>query len=175
MIKANIQFESQLRKEIIELAIKQYHKKYQHGKMGPDTFDCAGFVWYVYNTILGVNIFDDGIGLSKTTKIMTSRYGKLTIFDENSLKKELHLIKVGDILLFHRQSLNDSFPKPDNKYPGHCGIYLGNEKFIHASSRKKKIIITDFKKNNYWLSVLVGTKDISYSFDDIIKEKEIRI
>ena len=88
---------------------------------------------------------------------MTSKYGILTLYDTNY--KDISLIKKGDILLLHRQSLNDNEPKKDNKYPGHCGIYLGNNKFIHASGTKKKILINTFN-NKYWYNKLVASKNI---------------
>ena len=128
--------------------------------MGPDTFDCAGFAWFLYNEVFSINIFEEGIGLSTTTKIMTSKYGKLTLFNENDFNKDLSLVKLGDILFFHRQSLTDTIPTETNKYPGHCGIYLGERTFIHASRPKKKVIITNFDNNDYWLKVLVASKDI---------------
>lgn len=159
MIKANTK-ELELRHKIIELALLQWHKAYEHGKHGPDTFDCAGFVWFIYNEILNINLYENGFGLSTTTKIMTSSYGKLTLFDEHSLTKDLTLIQTGDIVFFHRQSQRGMFPKENNKYPGHCGIYLGNNKFIHCSKPKSKIVISNFKENVYWESVLVASKNV---------------
>lgn len=138
--------------------------------MGPDTFDCAGFAWFLYNEILSINIFEEGFGLSTTTKIMTSKYGKLTLFNESTFNKDISFVKLGDILFFHRQSLTDTSPTPTNKYPGHCGIYLGEQNFIHASRPKKKIIITNFNENNYWLKVLVASKDIFNSQEKILKK-----
>lgn len=151
MIKPNT-----IRDDICALALTKLNNKYVHGDFGPDTFDCAGYVWYVYNEILGIDIFDGGYGLSTTTMIMTSNYGKLTIFNND---KNIDLINRGDIVLLHRQSLNDTMPKVDNKYPGHCGIYIGNNKFIHASGTKKQILINSFY-NNYWYTKLVACKDI---------------
>lgn len=159
MIKANIN-ETELRYKIIKLALLQYHKLYVHGSNGPDTFDCAGLVWFIYNEILNINLYENGFGLSTTTKIMTSNLGKITLFEEDNMNKDLSLIKDGDIVFFHRQSLNDIIPKNDNKYPGHCGIYLGNNNFIHASRAKMKVVISDFEKNNYWKDVLVASKDV---------------
>lgn len=127
--------------------------------MGPNTFDCAGLIWYLYYSLCDINIFDAGIGLSTTTRIMTSNYGILTLFEEHHLKKDLKLIREGDVIFFHRQSLQDTKPKYDNKYPGHCGLYLGNNSFIHASRPIQQIIISNFNNNPYWLDVLVGSKN----------------
>lgn len=159
MIKTNIN-EIKLRTKIIKLALLQYNKPYEHGKNGPDTFDCAGLAWFVYNLICNINLYNEGFGLSTTTKIMTSKYGKNTLFKEDDKDKDLSLIKSGDIVFFHRQSLKDNSPTENNKYPGHCGIYLGEQKFIHASMPKQKVIISNFTKNEYWLKVLVGSKNI---------------
>lgn len=172
MIKANIN-ETELRYKIIKLALLQYHKLYVHGSNGPDTFDCAGLVWFIYNEILNINLYENGFGLSTTTKIMTSNLGKITLFEEDNMNKDLSLIKDGDIVFFHRQSLNDRIPKNDNKYPGHCGIYLGNNNFIHASRAKMKVVISNFEKNNYWKDVLVASKDV-FSGDNIQNIKQLR-
>ena len=51
-------------------------------------------------------------------------------------------------------------PKPDNKYPGHCGIYLGNKEFIHCPRSKKLVRIDNLKEGKYWISKLVGSKSI---------------
>lgn len=126
--------------------------------MGPETFDCAGLVRYLYHSLFDINIFMGGYGRSTTTKLMTTYYGRLILFKENGYK-ELTLLKRGDVLFFHRQSLSDDTPRVDNKYPGHCGIYLGENKFIHASRPKQKVIISNFNYNEYWKEVLVGSKD----------------
>ena len=159
MVKA-ITSEEILRNKIIELALNQNKKIYEHGKHGPDSFDCAGFVWYIYHEILDIDIYKDGIGKSTTTKIMTSTYGKLTLYAENILDKDFSLIKGGDILLFHRQSKESTEPKENNKYPGHCGIYLGNKTFIHAPRKKGYINIQNFDNSQYWTKKLVASKDI---------------
>ena len=159
MIKANINDEI-IRKKITKLALLQYNKQYIHGNHGPNSFDCAGLVWYIYHEVLGIDIYKEGFGLSTTTKIMTSKYGKLTLYNEEDLNKNITIIKKGDIVLFHRQSKKEDEPKPNNKYPGHCGIYLDNYNFIHCSRPKGKVVINNFKKDIYWKKVLVANKDI---------------
>ena len=159
MIKANI-IEEELRDKLIYLARLQHHKQYVHKEQGPDYFDCAGLVHYIYKELFDIDIFEDGYGLSTTTKLMTSSYGKIILFDEYSLNKDLSIVKRGDILFFHRQSKSDNMPKEDNRYPGHCGIYLGNNKFIHFTKFKGLVYISNFEKCEYWKRVLAGSKDI---------------
>lgn len=149
-----------MRAKIIKLVLRQYHKEYVHGNNGPYTFDCAGLVWFVYNEVLNINLYENGFGLSTTTKIMTNKLGRLTLFEENSLEKDLSVIKNGDIIFFHKQSLKDTEPRENNKYPGHCGIYLGENNFIHSSRKKGKVIISNVEKNKYWKDILVGSKNI---------------
>ena len=47
----------------------------------------ALFGIYIYNTIIKIDLYYQGIGLSTTTKIMTSKYGKITLYEENQIKK----------------------------------------------------------------------------------------
>lgn len=140
---------NELREKIIELALLQYHKKYAHGEKGPDTFDCAGLVKYIYKEVLGINVFEKGYGKSTTGKIMTSPKGELIEYEENSEDKDISLIEPGDVLLFHRQDKDADKTEPTNKYPGHCGIYLGDGVFIHATTREESIkrIIGEEKYN----------------------------
>lgn len=166
MINANIK-EIELREKIINLALLQHHKLYVHGCHGPDTFDCAGFVWYLYYTICNCNLYSNGFGLSTTTKIMTSRHGQLITYEESNPNKNLKIIKKGDIVFFHRQSLKDSQPQTNNKYPGHCGIYLGNNNFIHCSRIKGKVIISNFNNNEYWKKILVAVKNMFSDMEEL--------
>ncbi len=160
MIKTDIYNEKELRKYVIELALSKYGNPYVHGKQGPDEFDCAGFAWFVYKSLLDISIFYKGIGKSTTTKIMTGFYGNLRLYKEELLDKDINLIKEGDVLLFHTQSLDDDMPKEDNKYPGHCGIYLSDGQFIHATNRVGKVVVSSFEENEKWNRQLVASKDI---------------
>lgn len=149
-----------LREEIVNTSLNQIGKDYVHNTYGPNSFDCAGLVFYIYNLVMGINIFEDGIGKSTTTKVMTSKYGKLVLFDEEDLAKDLSLIKKGDVLFFHTQSLKDNEPKSNNKYPGHCGIYIGDDSFIHANSKIGHVATDNFNDNKKLYKRLVGFKNI---------------
>lgn len=148
------------RKNIVEYALLFLNKKYTWGSIGPDEFDCSGFTYYVFKKLFDLDINNDGYGEGDTTKQMTSNIGILRIIPENKVNKDddIKKIKLGDLLFFHRQSLEDNEPTIGNRYPGHVGIYLDDNKFIHASFDAKKIIISEL--DDYWKGVLVATKDI---------------
>lgn len=90
---------------------------------------------------------------------MTSDIGKITVYNENDLNKDKYLknINKGDLVFFHTKSLDDNSPTPTNNYPGHVGIYLGNNQFIHASYEKEKVVIDNLDNN--WLEILVASSD----------------
>ena len=151
---------SELREKIVEFALKQHYKAYKHGSHGPDTFDCAGFVWYVYKEIMNIDIYKDGYGESTTTKIMTSSYGSISVFNFNKLEESIRLLNKGDIVLIHRQDSLEIEPKIDNKYPGHCGIYIGNKKIIHATTVFGHVAINRLNETNCWTKKLIASKNV---------------
>ena len=117
----------ELRCKIVKLALLQHKKKYVHGSNGPKDFDCAGLVHYVYKKILGVNVYEDGIGKSTTTKIMTNNKGKLVNIKEDLENKDemIDSMQKGDIVFLHRQSLKAKRPKETNiKVNSLCNIFL---------------------------------------------------
>lgn len=162
--------EIDIRDKIITLALEQYNKPYIWGSHGPDSFDCAGLIWYIYNKILDIDLYNNGIGISTTTQMMTSYYGLLRLYNQMDSNKDLSLIKPADIIFFHNQSLDDDIPKEDNKFPGHCGIYLSDNEFIHASKKMGRIVISSFDKKEYWKRSLVASKDIVSDNKVLIKK-----
>ena len=110
---------------IISLAKQKLGKKYVWGASGnKNTYDCSSFVKFVYKK--------HGIDLPRTS-IMQSKVGKQVKRDE---------LQVGDLIFFDTS-------KQRKGYVNHVGIYLGDNKFIHASSAKKKVVITSLNKAFY--------------------------
>ena len=103
----------------IENISKQYlGNSYVWGGEDPSKgVDCSGYTKYVFNKV--------GIKIPRTA-LSQSKLGKT--IDRNHLKK-------GDLLFF----LTD---KKRGIPITHVGIYLNNNKFIHAASSKKGIIIS---------------------------------
>jgi len=109
---------------IIKNAKRYLGGKYVWGGTQPKGFDCSGYVKYLYA--------QQGIQLPRTAYAQ-SKVGKYV--SKDSLKK-------GDLLFF----LTD---KKRHIPITHVGMYIGNDKFIHAASRKKGIIISSFSKSKY--------------------------
>lgn len=135
--------------------------------------DCATFVYLLYKNYFGIDVVGDGVGKSWTGKIFTSECGNQpNLIDESvPLKQKINFIdtncKSGDILFFHRQSRADNFVSAENYYPGHCGIYLGNHKYIDSRlTTRGGISIVDIDDDNY-MQFFVGYKNIiSYLEND---------
>jgi cell wall-associated NlpC family hydrolase len=64
---------------------------------------------------------------------MQSKVGKYVKRDE---------LQKGDLIFFDTS-------KKRKGYVNHVGIYIGDNKFIHASSAKKKVVITSLEKSFY--------------------------
>jgi cell wall-associated NlpC family hydrolase len=110
---------------ITKLAKKKLGRRYVWGATGKkNTFDCSGLTTYVCKK--------NGISIPRRA-IAQSKHGKYVS------RKDL---KPGDLIFFDTS-------KRRKGYVNHVGIYLGNDKFIHASSAKKKVVITKLGKSFY--------------------------
>jgi cell wall-associated NlpC family hydrolase len=52
------------------------------------------------------------------------------------------------------------------KYPSHVGIYLGDNRFVHASSREKKVTV-DSLDTPYYVKRYIGAKRLLFEQNDI--------
>jgi cell wall-associated NlpC family hydrolase len=111
-------------KALPKLAKKHLGKRYVWGATGPYKFDCSGFTSYVCKK--------NGVCIPRTS-INQSKVGKYV--SRNNLI-------AGDLIFFDTS-------KRRKGYVNHVGIYIGNNKFIHASSAKKKVVVTSLNKPFY--------------------------
>ena len=119
---------------LISYAKKFLGKPYVWGAQGPNSFDCSGFTYYVFKNSANIT-------LPRTSKDQ-STYGT-TISKKN--------LKVGDLVFFDTSGSNSG-------NVSHVGIYIGSNQFIHASSSKGKVVISDF--NNYYTNAFVKAKRV---------------
>ena len=110
---------------MLALAKTKEGKPYVYGSFGPNSFDCSGFAYWCYKQV-NVKLKD-----SAYKQGYDSRYPQISYGD----------LKPGDLVFFN--TVNDS------DLSDHSGIYLGNYKFIHASSSAKKVVISSLKSGYY--------------------------
>lgn len=126
---------------------------YVYGGSTLKGFDCSGFVKYVYakfNITIPRTTYTQ-IKLGKSVNMNDIKEYDLIFFDTRSKEKLTVANTIDDkTLAFEDIIINESdVSKSDLKLkptePTHVGIYIGEGKFIHASSSKKKIVIEDIK------------------------------
>lgn len=105
---------------LIEYSYKHLGKPYVWAASGPNAFDCSGFTSYVFGKF--------GYSLPHYTGEQVTM-GKSV--SRNSLK-------AGDLVFFDTTGSNS-----------HVGIYIGSGKFIHASSGRKKVMVSDLDESYY--------------------------
>ena len=105
--------------QVISMAKSLLGKPYVWGAEGPSSFDCSGFTYYIFKNAAGIT-------LPRTSKEQ-STYG--TYVSRSNMQP-------GDLLFFDTNGNNDGDVS-------HVGIYLGNNQFIHSSSAKGKVIISE--------------------------------
>lgn len=127
---------------LIQVAKKYLGAPYKFGGNSTKTgIDCSAYVKKVYS------FFD--VSLPRTARDI---FKKGDWVKKNSLEK-------GDLVFFRTYA----------HFPSHVGIYIGDNKFIHASSASKKVTITNFNKN-YYQKRYIGAKRIPIKgafFDNI--------
>lgn len=118
-----------LKEKVVVLAKKLLNIPYRFGGNTLFGLDCSAFVQIVYGFI--------GIDLPRSAREQ---------FNEgNPVKKEE--LSIGDLVFFRTYT----------PFPSHVGIYLGNNLFIHASSKKKKVTI-DSLQTPYYFKRFIGAK-----------------
>jgi len=117
---------------IVETAKKYLGYPYVYGGMSPAGFDCSGFVNYVYKL--------NGYSMNRVAS---------AIYYNNGTYVEKANLQPGDLVFFSNSS----------EYVGHVGIYIGGNQFIHASSSRTGVIISDLT-SSYYIQHYVGAKRI---------------
>jgi len=111
--------------KIIRMAKKYLGTRYVWGAVGPSKFDCSGFTQYVLRKSKGIKI--------PRVSRKQAYYGKYVS------RKNL---RAGDLIFFDTS-------RRRRGYVNHVGIYIGNNKFIHASSAKHRVVITSLNRPFY--------------------------
>ncbi len=114
---------------VVNTAKKMLGVKYRYGGTSPQRgFDCSGLVQYSYKSA-GINVPRTTRQLYKAVKPISRRY-----------------LRAGD-LVFYKTSVS--------RVVSHVGIYLGNNRFIHAPSSGKRVKISSML-DKYWRKRFTG-------------------
>ncbi len=111
------QSSSEKGEEIVEYAKKFLGVPYVYGGASPSGFDCSGFTMYVFDKF--------GIDMAHGAQNQ-AELGKAIKTDKSSSSSLKNNLQPGDLVFFLDYETMDEI--------GHCGIYIGDGNFIHASS-----------------------------------------
>ena len=106
---------TELGRQIVEYALQYEGYPYVWGGTSPSGFDCSGFTSYVFKHF--------GITLNRVACDQA----------RNGVPVDTSALQPGDLLCFYSSA----------DYIGHVGIYIGNNRFIHASTYTTGVIISE--------------------------------
>ena len=119
------------RRLLADFALKLRNIAYVRGGRELTTgFDCSGFVRYVFEQTLGLDLPSNS----------TSQF-------QSGTKVAKDALRMGDLVFF----------RTHGKRVSHVGIYLDNGLFIHSPSRGKRVRI-DHLDASYWAKRFAGAK-----------------
>lgn len=124
---------------------------YRYGGSSRKTgFDCSGFVSYVYKEELGIK-------LPRTT-------GELLKMDAPVIARSD--LEPGDLILFNDRGRGRVT---------HVGIYMGDDEFIHSSSKRSGGVRVDKLSNRYWNASYLQAKRVLSAEEAKEPEKQTQL
>ncbi len=118
-------YNSKSARNVVAYAKRFLGTRYVWGASRPGAFDCSGFTQYVMKRAKG--------RLIPRVSRRQAYYGKYV---------SRRNLRPGDLIFFDTS-------RRRRGYVNHVGIYIGNGKFIHASSGKHRVVITSLNKPFY--------------------------
>ncbi len=120
--------------DISMYAVSLVGSPYRLGGTSPQTgLDCSGFVGHVYKQITGVLLPRDSRMISETAQPL-----------------DLAELQPGDLVFFN--TLNRAY--------SHVGIYLGDDRFVHASSSRTGGVMVSNLGDRYWRQRFDGARRV---------------
>jgi cell wall-associated NlpC family hydrolase len=115
-------------------AVSLVGSPYRPGGTSPETgLDCSGFVGHVFRQTTGIRLPRDSRGMSETTRPLTQAE-----------------LQPGDLVFFN--TLNRAF--------SHVGIFLGDDRFVHAASSRTGTVMVSNLGDRYWRERFDGARRV---------------
>lgn len=118
---------------ILERGMSLIGTRYRAGGTSESGFDCSGFINYLFRE-------EAGMTLPRSTRDMINLNAPLVA--RNNLKP-------GDLLFFSTKGRGRV---------SHAGIYLGDDQFIHSSSKRSGGVRIDSLDDSYWKKTFIEAK-----------------
>jgi cell wall-associated NlpC family hydrolase len=118
---------------ILERGMSLIGTRYRAGGTSEAGFDCSGFINYLFRE-------EAGMTLPRSTREMINLNAPLVA--RNNLKP-------GDLLFFSTKGRGRV---------SHAGIYLGDDQFIHSSSKRSGGVRIDSLGDTYWKKTFIEAK-----------------
>ena len=118
--------------EVVDYAMQFLGCAYVYGGTSPRGFDCSGFVKYVFSNF--------GVTTNRTASAQM----------DNGTPVSMSELMPGDVVFFKKSGSRAS-------RASHVGIYIGDGQFIHASTSRTGVIISDLD-SAYYTTGFVGAR-----------------
>ena len=116
---------------LVQLAMKLLGAPYAYGGTTPDGFDCSGYTSYVFRQV--------GVELPRTAAEQAALGQAVALAD----------LRPGDLLFWNT----------DGNGISHVGIYVGDDKFIHAENDDTGVVLTPVSKP-WWSARYAGARRV---------------
>ena len=130
----NYSYSERTRESIVETAHAYLGSPYKYGGNSTETgIDCSAYVKKVFSFF--------GVNLPRTVRMMHKHAEGLWVTKNR--------LQTGDLVFF----------ETDRPFPSHIGIYVGDGKFIHASSASGKVVVSPLSQS-YYTKTYIGAKRV---------------
>ncbi len=139
--KPKIKYNKPSRKALSQTLIKKLGSRYIWAEEGPRAFDCSGLVYYSYGRM--------NLTIPRTAAAQ-AKVGKWVPKDK---------LEYGDLLFFNTS-------RHSSNRITHVGIYIGHDRFEHASTSKKGVIISKLNSKHYSSRLVTCRRYLADKSDD---------
>ncbi len=131
--KPKVVYQQPSKKALRKTLRKNLGKKYVWAEEGPKAFDCSGLTYYAYGRM--------NMEIPRVSRDQAKA----------GVEVPLHALEYGDLVFF---DTSDNFTGTVN----HVGVYIGGDKFQHASGSNGGVVISSLNESKYANSFITARR-----------------